>query len=434
MQSTNDKNDLDMKPLLRQIRNEWRTNLFLFVELLLVFTVLWYIVDEATVTARVYTAPMGYDVEHCYTITVDRLTSKSLQYNPDLTAEDDVDALLEIAERLRHRPGVEAVALSQNCKPYNEGANNYTFYLEDSIAVTQRLYWVQPDFYRVFRYRTADGGGPEALADATVKGSMVITSNVAAEYEAARMPDAAPLLGKEVPLSYPDRGYHLRVGAIAAPVRRSRFDTSQEFGGPFIGVNLSRENMVDIGLVRALELSVRVRPDADRDFAESLLADADRQYRVGNLFLLDAHPFSDLRYVYELEDTNELKTRLCVLIFLLVNIFLGVIGTFWFRTQQRRQEVALRMAMGSPRRAIFGRLMTEGLLLLTLAALPAALIAFNIGYGELVDVSKLPFDAFRFFSAILLTWLLMAAMIVTGIWYPARRAMKLQPAEALYDE
>lgn len=34
-----------MKTILKQIKNEWSSNLFLFVELLLVFVVLWYIVD-----------------------------------------------------------------------------------------------------------------------------------------------------------------------------------------------------------------------------------------------------------------------------------------------------------------------------------------------------------------------------------------------------
>lgn len=157
-------------------------------------------------------------------------------------------------------------------------------------------------------------------------------------------------------------------------------------------------------------------------------------YQVGNLYLLDITPFSHLREICELEDMNEWKTQLCVLGFLLLNIFLGVIGTFWFRTQQRRKEVALRMALGSSRRGIFSCLMYEGVLLLTLAAVPAAVIAFNIGYAELVDVGKMSFDAGRFLPALALTWLLMALMIVAGIWYPAYGAMKVHPAEALHDE
>ena len=88
-----------MKNLLTQIKNEWRSNLFLLVELLLVFAVLWYIVDWVTVTARVYHTPMGFDTEHCYNLSFNSLPPKSALYNPAFTAEDDVDALLEIAER-----------------------------------------------------------------------------------------------------------------------------------------------------------------------------------------------------------------------------------------------------------------------------------------------------------------------------------------------
>ena len=83
-----------MKNLLTQIKNEWRSNLFLLVELLLVFAVLWYIVDWVTVTARVYRAPMGFDTEHCYNLSFSTLTSKSALYNPELTVEDNIDALL----------------------------------------------------------------------------------------------------------------------------------------------------------------------------------------------------------------------------------------------------------------------------------------------------------------------------------------------------
>jgi putative ABC transport system permease protein len=123
-----------------------------------------------------------------------------------------------------------------------------------------------------------------------------------------------------------------------------------------------------------------------------------------------------------------------VLGFLLMNIFLGVTGTFWFRTQQRRKEVALRMALGSSRKTVFFRLVCEGMGLLLLAAIPAVVIALNVGMAELVDVDKMPFTAGRFLLAVLFTLLLMALMIIAGISYPARKAMNIQPAEALHDE
>lgn len=219
-----------MKNLLTQIKNEWRSNLFLLVELLLVFAVLWYIVDWVTVTARVYHTPMGFDTEHCYNLSFNSLTPKSALYNPDLTAEDDVDALLEITERLRHRPGVEGVTVSQNCYPYNEGSNGAYFYLQDSVCVTAYQVWSDPDFYRVFRYQAADGGGPDKLVAAISDQTLVVTSNVTDRYPQLNMSDARSLLNKEVSSSYPDRGYHRRIAAIAAPVRSSHFETSSEWG------------------------------------------------------------------------------------------------------------------------------------------------------------------------------------------------------------
>ena len=424
-----------MKNLLTQIKNEWRSNLFLLVELLLVFAVLWDSVVWVTVTARVIRAPRGFHPDQCYNLSVSKWTSMSALYNPELTVEDNIDALLEITERLRHRPGVEAVTISQNCYPYNEGSSGAYFYLKDSICVTAHQIWSDPDFYRVFRYQAVDGGSSEQLAAAISDQTMIITSNVTEDYPVLDLPDARPLLSREVALTYPDRGYHRRIAAIAVPVRRSHFETSHEWGGAFIGHNLNRDELInELGNVRYVQVSLRVSLDADNDFVDALMADADRLYRVGNVFLLEASSFNDIRHISELEDVNEVKTQLCILFFLMLNIFLGVIGTFWFRTQHRRREVALRMAMGSSRRGIFLRLMGEGILLLTVAAIPALIIAFNVGLAELVDISKMQFTVDRFLIAAVLTWLLMALMIVVGIWYPAYKAMQLQPAEALHDE
>ena len=420
-----------MKTLLKQIRNEWRSNLFLFVELLLVFTVLWYIVDWTVVTVRVYNAPMGFDTDHCYNIDLGKYTSKAAAYNPALTQENDIEDLLQIVDRLKHRPGIEAVTLSQNCYPYNEGSNGTGVGI-DSVVIHARLLWVDPDFFRVFHYSATDESEFEQMAAALRNDQPVVSSNLVARHSELDMDDAASLLGREVKLV--DFGKDLRIGAVGTPVRWSHFYTSSQWGGSYVALPLDVDRMRVYGDPRYINLSLRVSAEEDHDFIDRLMDDADRLYQVGNLYLLNVTSFKELREISELEDVNEVKTQLCVLGFLLMNIFLGVIGTFWFRTQHRRGEVALRMAMGSSRREVFMRLMTEGVLLLTLAAVPAALIAFNVGIAELVDVGKMNFTADRFLLGIVFTWLLMAVMIVAGIWYPASRAMKVQPAEALHDE
>ena len=125
---------------------------------------------------------------------------------------------------------------------------------------------------------------------------------------------------------------------------------------------------------------------------------------------------------------------MAVIAFLLVNIFLGIIGTFWFRTDYRKAEMGLRLAVGSTRTSLFRLLIAEGVILLTLAIIPAGIISFNIGKADLVDVDRMDFTFVRFICGMLITYLLMAFMIILGIWYPARQAMKIQPAEVLHEQ
>jgi putative ABC transport system permease protein len=109
----------------------------------------------------------------------------------------------------------------------------------------------------------------------------------------------------------------------------------------------------------------------------------------------------------------------------------------------RREEIGLRMALGSSRKGIKGLLIVEGLLLLTLITLPALLIEWQFVHAGLIEtygkgysqVTYLPDRIFlRFLITNGLTWLLMAIVIVISIWLPARRASLLAPADALHYE
>ena len=74
---------------------------------------------------------------------------------------------------------------------------------------------------------------------------------------------------------------------------------------------------------------------------------------VGNLFLTKVSSFRDIRHTFQLDDMNTLRNYLVGMGFLLLNIFLGLLGTFWFRTQQRKGEMALMMAVGGSKQSVF---------------------------------------------------------------------------------
>ena len=126
---------------------------------------------------------------------------------------------------------------------------------------------------------------------------------------------------------------------------------------------------------------------------------------------------------------------LIIIAFLLTCIFLGLLGTFWFRTQQRVSEIAVRKVNGATSGQIFRRLIGEGILLLAIVTPVAVLLDWLVSNTLLTENPEFIADKpITFIAAVAITFCLLAAMIALGIWFPATRAMKIDPALALKDE
>ncbi len=414
------------KKLFTQIKNEWRSNLWLVTELLLVSVVMWYIVDYMYVKAMVYNEPRGFDISHCYLVQMGRLTDKSPDFIAGQTEEEKRQDIKDLLERLQHRPDVEAAGFGQNSYPYN-GSNSGTSVAYDTLQSpgwTLRRY-VSPDFVRVFRYRGTRGETPEQLAEMLRDPNNFLASDNL--YKQRYGLDLTSLVGKKFYLG----GDTTETYTLPASLQVVRYSDYQQAGNSFSMVKGLPENWIEL----SLELCVRVKEDQDKDFIARLKADSEKLYRVGNVFIADVRSFADIRRNYQQSQTNLLRSYLFGMSFLLLNIFLGLLGTFWFRTQQRRGEIALMKSLGGTDRSVFTRQLVEGLLLLVIATVPAVFIDWNLANAELnawMDGST--FGLGRFAITILISFLLIALMIIVGIWIPAGKAMRVQPAEALHDE
>ena len=192
------------------------------------------------------------------------------------------------------------------------------------------------------------------------------------------------------------------------------------------------------------QIVFRVKPAADGpDYRTNFIREIAPRLDVDDLFVADAVPYTEQQLQFEVMngDTDKVNSQAIVVLFLLVNVFLGLIGTFWFRTRRRRSEIALRLAMGSTKNQVFRLLAGEGLLLLALVTIPAMIICYNIGIAEftigrteLISTWPVEWSFVRFLLGSLAAWFLIAFMVMVGIWFPARQAMKIQPAEALHEE
>ena len=415
------------KKLFIQIRNEWRGNLWLALELLVVSVVLWYIIDMLYCRLATYNEPRGFDTGHCYLIEMGVLTDKSPDYKENTNCHDDI---LTLVDRLRHRPEVEAVSLSQNAYPYN-GSNSTDLVQHDTLRsptwTIRRM--VTPDFVRVFRYRGTQGETPEQLAEMLRRGEFLASDNIYRRY-GIRL---TSLVGKDFHL-FGDTTYTFRLGAALQDVRYNDFQQARS-SYCFV-LNMDNQQVFGPGWINPdNELCVRVKENMDKDFIARLKADSESQYRIGNIYIADILSFTDIRRSFQQAWMNQLRNYTVGMAFLMLNIFLGLLGTFWFRTQQRRSEIALHKINGATNRAVFARLMSEGMWLLLVITPLALVVDYLLASAELnAWRNGTTLEADRFLLCAALAFVSIALMILIGIWYPARRAMKVQPAEALHDE
>lgn len=411
------------KKLFTQIKNEWRSNLWLALEMLIVSVVLWFVVDYFYVTIYNYNLPRGFDTSNCYRIGVAQLTDKSPEYIPDRSGDEirqDVETLLS---RIRMRPEVEFVSLSSNSYPYN-GSNSGTSIRYDTIYPRNFAVYrnVTPDFVQVFRYEGARGETPAQLAEMLNRGEVLISDNLFM-YDNVKGVD---IVGEGLYLD----GDTTRTYRIGAALNEVQYNDYGGWGDDLTLV-VSRD-VIDYGQ----EYCVRVKEGYTKDFIKNFMDDADRLYRVGNFYITDVKSFDQIRDNYQRSYTNQIRNFCVGMGFLLLNIFLGLLGTFWFRTQQRVSEIAIRMVNGATRSSIFGRLIGEGLLILTVVTVVAIGFDILISYLELnqwLNGNKY-LSWGRTSLCVLISYVLMAIMISVGIAFPAYRAMHIQPTEALHDE
>ena len=80
------------------------------------------------------------------------------------------------------------------------------------------------------------------------------------------------------------------------------------------------------------------KEDQDKDFIARLKADSEKLYQVGIVLYNKVRSFDDIRRNYQQSQTNSMHSYILGMVFI-VEYFLGLLGTFWFRTQQRRSEL-----------------------------------------------------------------------------------------------
>ena len=136
--------------------------------------------------------------------------------------------------------------------------------------------------------------------------------------------------------------------------------------------------------------------------------------------------------------------------FALVCIFLCMLGTFWTRMDNRRNDIGIMRSMGASRCRVVRQYITEAVILLTLAFVVGMPIVLHFvlteGFAEpgVCDIDKENFTPnpkygvnnfyIHFACVTAITYAAMLLITIVGTWIPVYRATRILPADALREE
>lgn len=426
------------RKLIKQMRNEWRANLWLVIELFFVSVVLWYMVDYIVGVNMLFNEPMGFNTKDVCRIEVGRVPQESSAF--DRQAGAWRQAIWEQANTLRQKlmdnEYVEAAGICDYyAVPFMGGAagNVFTMQQDSTVSFALNHAYITPEMIDVLQYGSPAGLTHEEMKQILSDGRIIVPSV---------MPDEIGVkpeyvLGKPF---YDQNNTIVVPGGFFQIQRRTReeslFDKKKGFSKgdkyyyPYTVLELLSDRVWDGGVN---SICVRVKPGQGRKFVDYVKENMGN-FHVGNIFISSVRMFDDIEADSIHRFTNQIMRYTLLILFFVSVIFLGIFGTFWFRTRQRISEIGIRKVAGATSRNIIDRFMSEGLILLTTGIVPAILVCVMIAKNELNFEYRGFLVWWRMAISIGIVYVVLAIVVALGILFPAMKAMKLEAATALKDE
>ena len=418
--------------LAKQMRHEWRDNIWLAIELLIIGLVIWLLCILFARLVRDRFKERGFDIENVYTLDINTLSQSNPQYiAPDTTRGEEgvkAESIRSLLAELRRSPYVEAAALSEGALPYN--FNFYGVHVEieptgSNLTYKGNVRVGSPEIIRVLQPRPLDGMTLAEMEAALRKGEILISPNPDTEATL----DTRALIGKRG--SIENFRNSTRIAGRIHSIRRS--DYEPEIGTVLLGIDENDDPTVS----RCYTVALRVKPGMNRQFIEQFES-SQRMQQSGNVLFENLTDMRDVRSINQRNTENTIRLTQVGMLFFLAIIFLGLIGSFWFRVQQRRSEIALRKTCGATNRNIMARTFGEGYMLLLVAAIPGTLITAAVSSTILLSEGSI-FDSEKetlIFAAVcwVATQFFLFITITLGLLWPTLRALAIEPADALKTE
>ena len=422
--------------VLKQIWNKRRANTWIFLELVLVTFFMWGVIDPVFVLLSNRAIPSGYNIDNVFRMTVGQYPSTHRKYQEELNSDSIRRSnFLHMYELVRNYPGVEsAVVTAMEQYPLSTSTSTNSIQYDSIRANTLIMsFYNDGEFFKVFRIHDVNTG---SIPDHR---NLVDRSVYITKWTEEKLLPGGDLVGKEIfPAYAKDTTYFTVKGIVPDFKFRS---TEQPMRTQFIP--LDKLNIEQFPW--SAQICFRIRDELSKKvFAEQFKQEMTSRLNVGNLYLLKLTDFESIYRYSEFSQgvTNKLRLQISLATFFLICTFLGIAGTFWLRSDSRKGEIGLRMALGSTRGDILKEFLIESWLITTAAWLLGIIFVLQqVYFTGFAERSQFENDAYiqnqfipHFLIVSLIVYILMLLIAVVGTLIPARQAAATSPSDALRNE
>lgn len=432
---------MTMKLIVKSIFAHRAQSAALFVEIMIVTVIGWIVLEPVAIETSIALIPSNYDYDRLVSIKINTLGKSSEKYDPE--ACSDKDAFYRLLDMIRSHPEVERATLSAY-QSFESGSRAMSGFLTDSaynldadnngIGTNMIQYVPSTDYFATYGIKTPDGK-PFKEPVAT-ENSFIVSETLAKARYAKENPIGRNLYSYD-PTADDEHPTPI-VGIIAdTPYRKGE-------GRIPVAFRIITEEMLGWYVEG---LTVRLKEGVNpRVFVDNLLNDIDH-YRAGNKYLTHPILLSDKRKEVSADTDRQLTQKWIILAFFLVNVVLGVAGTFYIQCRTRTADSGVMRAFGATgsdiRRSIIGEacsIVTTAWLagsLLYIAYLHIASVEFEYDTMRIVEIlNPMWYDAewsrLSIIGGLVLILLIIATLL--GVWLPARKISSVNPVDALRDE
>lgn len=435
-----------IRTILHQLWNQRRQNGWIFLELLVVSFFLWTVIDPIYVLTANRAIDRGYNPEGLYVVNIGMYDETNGNFNPDMASDSmNLIAYHRIARIVHELPEVEYWTISGNQSFPNSNSWIGTQVFADTASLHKNEGFVHAQKYSFVATEGSDMLQTYEIKDALTGKNLRLPEQTdgkafISERLAKRLFESIDVIGKKI---YQE-DETLEIAGVFVDFKHR--DYEQPY--PLIITTYS-EMYGSKYMPWWYNFIIRLKPGVDESaFIQRFQQEVGPQLSIGNFYFDSLKKFSDLSEAYAMASgvTNKLRLQYALTSFTLLCIFLGMVGTFWIRSNARREEIGVMRSIGASQRCIVRQFLIEAWLLLTTAFV--LVIPFLLYHAQTNGLYAVEMNryfvpnpeywqnrfGFHFSIVLIISYLILLIIALIGTYIPVVRAARTLPADALRNE